>query len=82
MSLHLASPVSHPDRIRAGIADLRAAFAIVVPYLVSIPLYGGLWMMACASARQAGIQWRRMSCPIGAAPSTRHSRSFSPGVNI
>jgi spermidine synthase len=44
------SPVSHPDRIRAGIADLRAAFAIVVPYLVSIPLYGGLWMMACASA--------------------------------
>ena len=50
MSLHLASPVSHPERIRAGIADLRAAFAIVVPYLVSIPLYGGLWMMACASA--------------------------------
>lgn len=49
MTLHIASPVAHPDRIRAGIANLRAAFPIVVPYLVSIPLYGGLWMMACAS---------------------------------
>lgn len=50
MTLHVASPVAHPDRIRAGMADLRAAFPIVVPYLVPIPLYGGLWMMACASA--------------------------------
>lgn len=50
LTLHLASPVAHPDRIRAGMADLRAAFPIVVPYLVPIPLYGGLWMMACASA--------------------------------
>jgi spermidine synthase len=50
MTLHLASPVAHPDRIRNGMAALRAAFPIVVPYLVSIPLYGGLWMMACASA--------------------------------
>src|SRR5207244_6203468 len=49
MTLHIASPVAHPDRIRTGIANLRAAFPIVVPYLVSIPLYGGLWMMACAS---------------------------------
>jgi spermidine synthase len=23
---------------------------LVTPYLTSIPLYGGLWMMACASA--------------------------------
>jgi spermidine synthase len=50
MTLHIASPVAHPDRIRAGIANLRAAFATVTPYLVPIPLYGGLWMMACASA--------------------------------
>jgi spermidine synthase len=50
MTLHIASPVAHPDRIRAGVANLRAAFAVVTPYLVSIPLYGGLWMMACASA--------------------------------
>jgi spermidine synthase len=49
MTLHIASPVAHPDRIRTGIANLRAAFPIVVPYLVPIPLYGGLWMMACAS---------------------------------
>jgi spermidine synthase len=49
MTLHIASPVAHPDRIRDGLARLRAAFPRVTPYLVSIPLYGGLWMMACAS---------------------------------
>jgi len=50
MTLHLASPVAHPERIRIGMANLRAAFATVTPYLVPIPLYGGLWMMACASS--------------------------------
>jgi len=50
MTLHIASPVAHPERIRAGVANLRAAFAVVVPYLVTVPLYGGLWMMASASA--------------------------------
>ena len=49
MTLHIASPVAHPERIRCGVADLRAAFARVTPYLTSIPLYGGLWMMACCS---------------------------------
>jgi spermidine synthase len=49
MTLHVASPVAHPDRIRDGLANLRAAFSRVTPYLTSIPLYGGLWMMACAS---------------------------------
>ena len=50
MTLHIASPVAHPERIRRGLANLRSAFAVVVPYLTCIPLYGGLWMMACASA--------------------------------
>jgi spermidine synthase len=49
LTLHIASPVAHPERIRDGLARLGEAFAIVTPYLVSIPLYGGLWMMACAS---------------------------------
>ncbi|HZQ62871.1 MAG TPA: polyamine aminopropyltransferase [Casimicrobiaceae bacterium] len=49
MTLHIASPVAHPARIREGITNLRAAFAQVTPYLTSIPLYGGMWMMACAS---------------------------------
>jgi spermidine synthase len=49
MALHVASPVAHPDRIRTAMANLRAVFSVVIPYLVSIPLYGGLWMMACAS---------------------------------
>jgi spermidine synthase len=50
MTLHVASPVAHPERIRNGLAALRAAFPLVTPYLASIPLYGGLWMMACCSA--------------------------------
>ena len=50
LMLHIASPVAHPERIRAGLASLRAAFAIVMPFLVSVPLYGGMWMMASASA--------------------------------
>jgi len=49
MTLHIASPVAHPDRIRATLVGLREAFPLVTPYLTSIPLYGGLWMMACAS---------------------------------
>ena len=50
MTLHIASPIAHPQRIRSTLAALRQAFPVVTPYLVSIPLYGGLWMMACASA--------------------------------
>jgi spermidine synthase len=49
MTLHVASPIAHPERIRSGLARLREAFPLVTPYLTSIPLYGGLWMMACAS---------------------------------
>ncbi len=50
MTLHIGSPVAHPERIRQTLVGLRAAFLRVTPYLVSIPLYGGLWMMACASS--------------------------------
>jgi spermidine synthase len=50
LTLHIASPIAHPDRIRAGLSMLREAFAVVRPYLASIPLYGGLWMMACCAA--------------------------------
>lgn len=49
MTMHVGSPVAHPARVRDTIAALRDAFALVTPYLTSIPLYGGLWMMACCS---------------------------------
>lgn len=51
MTMHVGSPVAHPDRVRETIAALRDAFACVTPYLTSIPLYGGLWMMACCAPR-------------------------------
>ena len=35
-------------------------FAIVTPYLTSVPLYGGLWMMACCSAT---LDPRKLSAP-------------------
>jgi spermidine synthase len=49
MTLHIASPIAHPDRIVACLANLRVAFPLVTPYLTSVPLYGGMWMMACVS---------------------------------
>ncbi|MBL0291281.1 MAG: polyamine aminopropyltransferase [Betaproteobacteria bacterium] len=49
MTLHVGSPVAHPARIRDVLARLREVFPVVSPYLTSIPLYGGLWMMACAA---------------------------------
>jgi len=50
LTMHVASPVAHPERIRETIAALRDGFPLVTPYLTSIPLYGGMWMMACCSA--------------------------------
>ncbi len=50
MTLHVASPVAHPQRVRDVLRDLRSAFPVVTPYLTSVPLYGGLWMMAMCSA--------------------------------
>jgi spermidine synthase len=49
MTMHVGSPVAHPDRVRETIAELGTVFSRVTPYLVSIPLYGGLWMMACCA---------------------------------
>jgi spermidine synthase len=60
MTLHVASPVAHPDRIRQTLVSLRSAFSIVTPYLTSVPLYGGLWMMACCSA---ALDPRKLSAP-------------------
>ena len=50
MTLHVASPIAHPARVRETLANLRSVFAIVTPYLTSVPLYGGMWMLACCSA--------------------------------
>ena len=60
MALHIASPIAHPDRIRQTLVSLRSAFSIVTPYLTSVPLYGGLWMMACCSAT---LDPRKLSAP-------------------
>ena len=60
MTMHIASPVAQPERIRQVLTGLRSAFTIVTPYLVSVPLYGGLWMMACCSA---ALDPRKLSAP-------------------
>ena len=49
MTMHVASPVTHPERVREMLARLRQSFHCVRPYLVPIPLYGGMWMLACAA---------------------------------
>jgi len=49
MTLHIASPLANPAQIRETLMRLREAFTHVVPYLTSVPLYGGLWLMAFCS---------------------------------
>jgi spermidine synthase len=73
MTLHVASPVAHPARVRAVLTELRAAFPRVAPYLTSVPLYGGLWMMACASAALD---------PAGLAPAEVDRRVAERGIGL
>jgi len=49
LSLHTASPVYQPRRLVDLCAALAAVFPVVSPYFVTVPLYGGLWGMACAA---------------------------------
>jgi len=36
MTMHVASPIAHPERVRETLAILRSVFAIVTPYLTSV----------------------------------------------
>jgi len=49
LALHIGSPFSHPQRVRATMANLRQVFPLVTPYFVHIPLYGSIWGFAIAS---------------------------------
>lgn len=49
LSLHLGSPYFHAQRVAGLLDDLRGAFATVRTMSAFVPLYGSLWMMACAS---------------------------------
>jgi spermidine synthase len=50
MTMHVGSPVAHPERVREALAELARVFTRVTPYVVNVPLYGGMWMMACCSS--------------------------------
>lgn len=49
MSLHIGSPVFHPDRFTRLVHELSDVFANVRPYSLYVPLYGTQWGMAIAS---------------------------------
>ncbi len=49
LSLHLESPIAHPNTFNRIVKTLQSVFKIVRPYLVYVPTYGSLWGMACAS---------------------------------
>jgi spermidine synthase len=49
LTLHIGSPFSHPERVRATLGNLRRVFKKVTPYFVHIPIYGSIWGFACAS---------------------------------
>jgi len=49
LTMHIGSPTFLPKRVREITANLNQVFAIVRPYLVTVPLYGAQWGFACAS---------------------------------
>lgn len=49
LTMHIGAPVFHPERVSEITANLSQVFAIVRPYLVTVPLYGAQWGFACAS---------------------------------
>ena len=49
LGLHIASPFAQQHRLLSTLNGLTSAFSIVRPYMVTVPLSGGPWMMACAS---------------------------------
>ena len=49
LTLHMGSPVSKPERVRAHAERLARVFPVVKPMVMFIPLYGALWSMACCS---------------------------------
>src|SRR4029077_19877263 len=49
LTLHMGSPVSRPERVKAHYERLSNVFAVVRPYVVFIPLYGALWSMCTCS---------------------------------
>ena len=68
-------PCCAPRPRSRGVARLREVFACVTPYLASIPLYGGLWMMACASATlDPKVVWRPKW--TAASPTRRRSSAL------
>jgi spermidine synthase len=49
IACHLGAPLHRPGAMARIVKSLQAAFTIVRPYLVYVPLYGTWWGMACAS---------------------------------
>jgi len=49
LSLHLGSPIFQAEQVRELVQRLRKVFAVVRPYFLYIPLYGGLWGLASVS---------------------------------
>ncbi|KAF7600811.1 MAG: spermidine synthase [Candidatus Dactylopiibacterium carminicum] len=49
LCMQLGLPLGQPAQIRALLASLREVFTLVTPFFTPVPLYGGLWAMACAA---------------------------------
>lgn len=49
LSMHIGSPVYHPQRFVRLVNDLRQVFRCVRPYSLYVPVYGTQWGMAVAS---------------------------------
>jgi len=51
ITFHIGCPLINSERIKEILSMLRHHFVIVAPYLTSVPLYGGMWMMVFCSQK-------------------------------
>jgi spermidine synthase len=70
MTLHIASPWAHPQRVRATIGELVAAGWRVDPFMTSVPMSGGSWLMGLC--RPADV------VPVGLPPMHRRALTGQP----
>lgn len=53
LTLHVAAPWAQQARCALTVSQLRAAFAFVEPFVVSVPMSGGQWLMAACHNQPA-----------------------------
>ncbi len=76
LTLHVAAPWAQQAACAQTVAHLRAAFAFVEPFVVSVPISGGQWLMAACHNQSA--QFSRSAPELG----RRLARLRGPALQV